>query len=153
MPDISRRSLAAGASLLVGAMALPVRAQQLATAVATPKFRVQPLTYTPEKITGLSAKLISSHHDEHYAGAVNRLNALSEQLAKLDFAETPASTIGELKREEHSTYNSPRRRTARRWEWSTSLAAYTWTPSIVPSGRRKPCCERWARVRVWCSST
>lgn len=106
MPDISRRSLAAGAGLWVGALALPVRAQQLATVAATPKFRVQPLTYTADKITGLSAKLITSHHDEHYAGAVNRLNALSEQLARLDLAETPATTIGELKREEHSTYNS-----------------------------------------------
>jgi len=38
--------------------------------------------------------------------AVNRLNALSEQLAKLDFAATPAATMSELKREEHSVYNS-----------------------------------------------
>ena len=37
---------------------------------------------------------------------MNRLNALSEQLAKLDFAATPAATISELKREEHSVYNS-----------------------------------------------
>ena len=37
---------------------------------------------------------------------MNRLNALSEQLAKLDFAKAPAVTMGELKREEHSVYNS-----------------------------------------------
>jgi superoxide dismutase, Fe-Mn family len=72
----------------------------------TPKFRVQPLSFNPEKINGLSAKLITSHHDEHYAAALNRLNALSEQLAKLDFVETPASTISDLKREEHGLYNS-----------------------------------------------
>jgi len=83
MPNISRRTLAAGAGLLVGAMTLPARAQQIAAATA-PKFRVQPLSFNPEKINGLSAKAISSHHDEHYAAAVNRLNALSEQLAKLD---------------------------------------------------------------------
>jgi superoxide dismutase, Fe-Mn family len=106
MPDISRRAaLGAGAGLLVGAMALPVRAQQMAAAT-TPKFRVQPLTFNPEKINGLSAKAITSHHDDHYAGAVNRLNALSEQLAKLDFADAPASKVQELKREEHGVYNS-----------------------------------------------
>src|SRR5260370_29542 len=106
MPDISRRAaLGAGAGLLVGAMTLPARAQQMAAAT-TPKFRVQPLSFNPEKISGLSAKAITSHHDEHYAAAVNRLNALSERLAKLDFAATPAATIGELKRAEQSVYNS-----------------------------------------------
>jgi Fe-Mn family superoxide dismutase len=106
MHDISRRAaLGAGTGLLVSAMTLPARAQQMAAAT-TPKFRVQPLTFNPEKVNGLSAKAITSHHDEHYAGAVNRLNALSEQLAKLDVAATPAATIGELKREEHSVYNS-----------------------------------------------
>src|SRR5260370_19232985 len=104
MPDISRRAaLGAGTGLLVGAMALPVRAQQMAAAT-TPKFRVQPLTFNPERVNGLSAKAITSHHGEHYAGAVNRLNALSEQLAKLDFVATPAATMGDLKREEHSVY-------------------------------------------------
>jgi superoxide dismutase, Fe-Mn family len=105
MPDISRRALTAGAGLLVGAMTLPASAQQIAIATA-PKFRVQPLSYNPEKINGLSAKLITRHHDEHYAAAVNRLNALSEQLAKLDFVATPASTISDLKREQHKVYNS-----------------------------------------------
>jgi Fe-Mn family superoxide dismutase len=86
-------------------MTSPASAQQIAAAT-TPKFRVQPLSFNPEKISGLSAKAIASHHGEHYAAAVNRLNALSEQLAKLDFAATPAATISELKREEHSVYNS-----------------------------------------------
>ena len=106
MPDISRRAaLGAGAGLLVGAMTLPASAQQIAAAT-TPKFRVQPLSFNPEKISSLSAKAIASHHGEHYAAAVNRLNALSEQLAKLVFAATPAATISELKRDEHSVYNS-----------------------------------------------
>jgi Fe-Mn family superoxide dismutase len=109
MPDISRRAMAAGAGLLAGVLALPARTQQveqLATAAAAPKFRVQPLPYNPEKISGLSAKLITSHHDEHYAGAVNQLNALSEQLAKLDFAQASPAAVGELKRQEHSAYNA-----------------------------------------------
>src|SRR5262249_42741095 len=109
MPDISRRAMAAGAGLLAGALALPARTQQvqqLATAAAAPKFRVQPLTYNPEKISGLSAKLITSHHDEHYAGAVNQLNAGCEQLAKLDFSQASPAAVAELKRQEHSAYNA-----------------------------------------------
>jgi Fe-Mn family superoxide dismutase len=109
MPDIPRRSLAAGAGLLVGAMALKAGAQQIpqiASATGGPKFRVQPLTFNPEKISGLSAKLIASHHDNNYAGAVNRLNAITEQLGKLDFAQAPAFTLNGLKREESLAYNS-----------------------------------------------
>jgi Fe-Mn family superoxide dismutase len=105
MPDIPRRSLAAGAGLLAGAMALKVNAQQIAAALA-PKVRVQPLTFNPDRIRGLSAKLIADHHDTIYVDAVNRLNAINEELAKLDFANTPASTMNGLKREEHIAYNS-----------------------------------------------
>lgn len=106
MPDISRRSLAAGAGLLVGALALPSRAQQQqAAAAAVAKVRVQPLTFNPEKIKWLSAKSIRGHH-EIYAGSVNRLNAITEQLAQLDLASVAPAEIGELKREQQATYNS-----------------------------------------------
>ncbi len=110
MTDIPRRSLAAGAGLLVGAIAFGARAQQtpplVATAVAVPKVTPKPLTINPDKVKGFSANLLRSHHDNEYAGAVKRLNAVGEELAKLDFAETPAQKLGELKREEQSAYNS-----------------------------------------------
>jgi Fe-Mn family superoxide dismutase len=106
MPDIPRRSLAAGAGLLVGAMALKANAQQIATAATTPKFRALPLTFSADKIKWLSEKLLTSHHDNNYAGAVKRLNAIGEQLAALDFANTPAFMLNGLKREEHIAYNS-----------------------------------------------
>src|SRR5260370_35073618 len=106
MPDISRRAaLGAGTGLLVGAMTWPASAQQMAVAT-TPKFRVQPLSFNPEKISGLSAKAITSHHGEHYAAAANRLNALSEHLAKLEFVATPASPSSELKRQAQGAYDS-----------------------------------------------
>jgi Fe-Mn family superoxide dismutase len=110
MTDIPRRSLAAGAGLLVGAMALRTQAQQkedqqLASA-NTPSLRVQPLTFNPEKIPGLSAKLLTSHHDNNYGGAVKRLNAIEAELVKLDFANTPPFQLNGLKREEHIAYNS-----------------------------------------------
>ena len=65
--NASEGDLSAG--LLAGAMTLPASAQQIAAAT-TPKFRVQPLSFNPEKIHSLSAKAIASHHGEHYAAAV-----------------------------------------------------------------------------------
>jgi Fe-Mn family superoxide dismutase len=112
MTDIPRRSLAAGAGLLVGAVALRVGAQQkkeqdqqIASA-NTPSLRTQPLTFNPERIPGLSAKLLTSHHDNHYAAVVKRLNAIEEQLVKTDFTNVAPADLGKLKREEHAAYNS-----------------------------------------------
>jgi len=114
MTDIPRRSLAAGAGLLVGAMTFGARAQQMAQlaapqlsgVVTVPKFITKPLVFNPEKVKGLSAGLLRSHHDNEYAGVVKRLNTVSEELAKLDFADTPVPRIGELKREEQIAHNS-----------------------------------------------
>ena len=106
MTDIPRRSLAAGAALLVGAAAVQARSQQVATAASTPKFTAKPLTLNPDKVKGLSGNLLRSHHDNNYAATVKKLNAISDTLAKIDFAEAPAFTINGLKREEHLAYNS-----------------------------------------------
>jgi Fe-Mn family superoxide dismutase len=105
MPDIPRRSLAAGAGLLAGAMAFHAGAQQVASAVTTPRFRAQPLTINPDKVKGLSADLLRSHYDL-YAGTVKRLNTISEELAKIDFNEAPPYIVNGLKREEQDAYNS-----------------------------------------------
>jgi Fe-Mn family superoxide dismutase len=110
MTDISRRSLAAGAGLLVGAFASGARAQapapQLATAATAPKVTLKPLVINPEKVKGLSADLLRSHHDSEYAGAVKRLNAVSEELARIDFADVAPARLGEMKREEQMAQNS-----------------------------------------------
>lgn len=106
MTDISRRSLAAGAGLLVGAFAVDARAQQIASVAVSTKLTVKPFTFNPDRVKGLSADLLRNHHGKEYAEAVKRLNAIGEELAKLDFTETPAAKLAELKREEHSTYNS-----------------------------------------------
>jgi Fe-Mn family superoxide dismutase len=105
MPDLSRRSLVAGTGLLVGAMAMPATAQQQLAAANATKVRAQPLTFNPEKIKWLSPQSLTSHH-EIYAGSVNRLNAITEQLAQLDFANVSPAVVGELKREQQAVYNS-----------------------------------------------
>jgi superoxide dismutase, Fe-Mn family len=105
MPELSRRSLAAGAGLLVGALALPSRAQPQLAAASAAKVRVQPLTFNPEKVKWLSPKSLAGHH-EIYAGSVGRLNAITEQLVQLDFAKVPPGELAALKREQQEIYNS-----------------------------------------------
>ena len=106
---IDRRQLiAAGAALSVGASALTPMATSAAAAPAGPSFAPQPfpLPFDPNAITGLSEKLLVSHHDNNYVGAVKRLGAICGQFAALDPATAPGFAINGLKREELIAWNS-----------------------------------------------
>lgn len=67
---------------------------------------VRPLSCDPAKLNGLSEKLILSHWENNYGGAVRRLNAITDQLVDLDFAKAPIFMINGLKREELIATNS-----------------------------------------------
>jgi Fe-Mn family superoxide dismutase len=54
----------------------------------------------------MSERLIVSHYQNNYGGTVQRLNAIAEQLAHLDFATAPIFVINGLKREELIATNS-----------------------------------------------
>lgn len=69
-------------------------------------YSMKPLACDPGKLRGLSEKLIVSHYENNYAGAVKRLNAISDQLTQMDFASAPVFTINGLKREELIAANS-----------------------------------------------
>jgi Fe-Mn family superoxide dismutase len=69
-------------------------------------YEPKPLSCNPAKLTGLSEKLIVSHYENNYSGAVKRLNAISAQLEDLDFATAPVFVINGLKREELIASNS-----------------------------------------------
>lgn len=69
-------------------------------------YQMKPLRCDPVKLKGLSEKLIVSHYENNYGGAVKRLNAITEQLAALDFSKAPVFTINGLKREELIASNS-----------------------------------------------
>lgn len=69
-------------------------------------YQIKPLSCDPARLKGLSEKLIVSHYVNNYGGAVKRLNAITEQLAVLDFAKAPVFTINGLKREELIATNS-----------------------------------------------
>lgn len=69
-------------------------------------YRMKPLGCDPATLKGLSERLIVSHYENNYGGAVKRLNAITEQLANLDFSKTPVFQINGLKREELIAANS-----------------------------------------------
>jgi superoxide dismutase, Fe-Mn family len=62
--------------------------------------RVRPLLLKPQWMNGLSERLLVSHYENHYGGALRRLNAIGAHLATLDWAHTPVFEINGLKREE-----------------------------------------------------
>ena len=64
------------------------------------------LPYAPDAIAGLSERLLSSHHQNNYGGAVKRLNAIRSQLESLPMTSTPGFVLNGLKREELIATNS-----------------------------------------------
>ena len=70
------------------------------------KLQMKPLTLDLDRLQGLSPRLITSHHENNYGGAVNRLGAIRQQLAELDWPSAPVFVVNGLKREELVAANS-----------------------------------------------
>ncbi len=69
-------------------------------------YAMKPLSCDPARVKGLSEKLIVSHYENNYGGAVKRLNAIAVQLSQFDFATAPVFVVNGLKREELVATNS-----------------------------------------------
>jgi Fe-Mn family superoxide dismutase len=67
---------------------------------------MRPLACDPARVRGMSERLIVSHYENNYGGAVKRLNLIEEQLAGLDFAAAPGFVVNGLKREQLIAANS-----------------------------------------------
>ncbi len=107
MPELTRRELIAGAAV-AGAMLAAREAQAEAAAVPSAyagAHAIVPLPFDPATLPGLSERLLRSHHENNYAGALKRLNAIEQQLGALPPDATPFSW-GALKREELLARNS-----------------------------------------------
>ena len=110
MSDTNRRDLIAGAAAgtavaLAGSAVHAAQVAQPAQAAQGP-YVIRPLPFAPGSITGLSERILASHHQNNYGGAVRRLNAITAELAKLDWATAPNFVINGLKREELMAANS-----------------------------------------------
>ena len=70
------------------------------------RYQLKQIHCRPWTLSGLSLKLIESHYENNYGGALRRLNAITEQLESLDFASAPGYVVNGLKREELVALNS-----------------------------------------------
>lgn len=70
------------------------------------RYQLAPIFTRPWLLNGLSLRLIESHYENHYGGALRRLNAITEQLEAMDFERTPAHVVNGLKREQLIALNS-----------------------------------------------
>jgi Fe-Mn family superoxide dismutase len=69
------------------------------------KHDVVPLPFAPGSLNGLSERLIVSHHENNYGGAVKNLNRVEQELAKLN-SDTPPFMVAALRERELTFRNS-----------------------------------------------
>jgi len=96
----------AAAAVLSATLASKTARAQAAPAVPKVEYAMKKLAFDPAKVPGLSEKLLTSHYENNYGGAVRRLNAITAQLAALDVAAAPVFVVNGLKREELIAANS-----------------------------------------------
>src|SRR5262245_590160 len=105
MTNISRREAVETMLLASAGLTLTSLVKAEAQTVAAPKAFVgqrkpKPLPFDPTRLKGISEKLIKSHWENNYSGAVNALNAAEQRLATmLGDKDLPAYVYGDLKRE------------------------------------------------------
>lgn len=104
--DVIDRRAALGLGIAAGAASLSGPAVAQGPANPPPTFTPRPLPFDAGTLPGLSAKLLTSHHDNNYVGAVKRLGAIKAEFAKLDPLSAPGFTLNGLKREELIAWNS-----------------------------------------------
>ncbi len=69
-------------------------------------FTARPIGFKPGRLKGIPPRLIASHYENNYGGAVRRLNAIRSDLGTLDPATAPGFRLNGLKREELIATNS-----------------------------------------------
>ncbi|MFM9904629.1 MAG: superoxide dismutase [Pyrinomonadaceae bacterium] len=107
MNQISRREALTGI-IGAGAVALSLpengfaeTAQEILPLAFAGKHQPKPLPFDAAKLTGISEKLIRSHHENNYTGAVKALNLVEQRLNALaKEKDLPPYIYGDLKRQE-----------------------------------------------------
>jgi Fe-Mn family superoxide dismutase len=70
-----------------------------ATAASVPQHQVRPLPFDPKALRGLSERLIASHWENNYGGAVKALNAVRQKLQVTLTSDDPPYLYNDFKRE------------------------------------------------------
>jgi superoxide dismutase, Fe-Mn family len=68
--------------------------------------QIRPLPFKPPRLQGLSERLLASHYENNYGGAVRRLNAIEAKLSGVDWETASVFDVNGLKREELIAANS-----------------------------------------------
>ncbi|MEO8500017.1 MAG: Fe-Mn family superoxide dismutase [Vicinamibacteria bacterium] len=99
---LTRRQALATAAALAPAIATAQAPAPAAEAAPKPSpFQIKPLPFDPAKLTGLSERLLRSHWENNYAGAIRALNNVRDRLVALRAdRDTPSYLYGDVKREE-----------------------------------------------------
>lgn len=84
---------------------VPVTTPETPIGVPPGQHAVKPLPFDPKNLRGLSERLIVSHHDNNYAGAVKNLNKVEDELSRLG-ADTPGFVVSGLRERELTFTNS-----------------------------------------------
>jgi Fe-Mn family superoxide dismutase len=121
--ELSRREaltrLALGGAALVAGCAGPQRVLAPSAHPSTPSgdpsmtmptalagnHTVVPLPFAPGSLNGLSERLISSHHENNYGGAVRNLNRVEQELSQIT-TDTPPFVVTALRERELTFRNS-----------------------------------------------
>jgi superoxide dismutase, Fe-Mn family len=74
-------------------------------AVPLGRHAVVPLPFDAKRLKGLSERMLVSHHDNNYAGAVTNLNKVEEELARVR-KDTPGYLVAGLRERELTYTNS-----------------------------------------------
>jgi Fe-Mn family superoxide dismutase len=100
MNNVSRRAA-------LGSIAAGLAFPSIGAAAQTParvfrgEHKPQPLPFDPTKLKGLSEKLIKSHWENNYSGAVGALNVIEKRLAAMvNDKDVPGYVYANIKREE-----------------------------------------------------
>ena len=96
-------ALASGSVL--GLSGTGMAASPAQSSVPPGKHVLAPLPFNPKKLKGLSEKLLMSHHENNYGGALKNLNKVEEQLQQIN-KDTPGFLVGGLRERELTFGNS-----------------------------------------------
>ncbi len=110
-PRVLSRRMVVGAAVVAAPMVIAAKAPKtepsnILTIPRPVAVAPVPLPFDPKAITGLSEKMLTSHHANNYMAAVKRLTPIREELAAADFATVPGFRLNGLKREELIAWNS-----------------------------------------------
>ncbi len=101
----SLATLAAAAPLALASTSQAAPDGKTPASVAPGKHVLAPLPFDPKKLTGLSERLLVSHHENNYGGALKNLNKVEDELLRIT-KDTPGFTVSGLRERELTFGNS-----------------------------------------------